>query len=196
MKNLLSKLLLPLAISASIAASGAAAVPPMSVVVSKDGKTVYKGTTNAAGTFATGKLEPGNYIVQFNSSAAKNGQYGIVISAGKKKQIADAVEGDKFAKGGVAMKLDVGAGLNITGQVVSGALRGGATATAGNAKVKVVNGKRYIWVGPETGSNMGGRWVEEGQAGAASQYNTSRGGASTLRGLQDNSTAGAVPGGG
>jgi hypothetical protein len=41
----------------------------------------------------------------------------LVIFAGKKKIVADAVEAEKFAAGGVAMKIDVAAGLNITGQV-------------------------------------------------------------------------------
>lgn len=174
----------------------AGSVPALDVtVLNPAGKVAYKGKTGPNGTFSTGKLEPGNYTVQFdsNSAAAKGSQFAIVVSAGKKKVSADAVAGDKFSKGGVAMKVDVGAGLNITGQVVSGQLAAGSAA-ASNAKTKMVNGKKYIWVGPETGSNMGGHWVEESMANVPSS--TVRGGAGTLQGLQDRGQGGALPGGG
>ncbi len=194
MRNPLGKLLLSAAMCAATIAYAGTAVPPMSVLVTKDGKVAYKGTTNAAGTFSTGKLEAGNYIVQFNSSAVKSGQVGIVLSSGKKKVSADAVAGDKLAKGGVAMKLEVGAGLNITGQVVSGSLAGAQTASGSNARVKVVNGKRYVWVGPETGSNMGGHWVEEGTSNVP-QQNTTRMSNSSVQGMQDRGSQGGVPGG-
>ena len=60
--------------------------------------------------------------MQFTSkdSSVKGGQYSIVVAAGKKKVVANAVAGEKFLGGGVAMKVEVGAGLNITGQVVAG----------------------------------------------------------------------------
>jgi hypothetical protein len=44
----------------------------------------------------------------------------LVISAGKKKVMANAVEAEKFSAGGVAMKIDVAAGVNISGQVAAG----------------------------------------------------------------------------
>src|ERR1043166_2033580 len=92
------------------------AIPPMTVTVSdSSGKAAYKGATNASGVFATGKLQAGNYVVQFNSkSAPKGAQYAMVVSAGKKKVTANAVQAEKLAAGGVAMKIEVGAGLNIT----------------------------------------------------------------------------------
>jgi hypothetical protein len=91
----------------------------------------------------------------------------LVVSAGKKKVAADTVAGEKFAAGGVAMKVDVGAGLNITGQV--------ASAGAADANVKIIKGKRYVWVkGGETGSNIGGHWVEEGSRAAGNARTLSR----------------------
>jgi hypothetical protein len=98
-----------------------AAVPLINVTVAdSSGKVAYKGTTDGKGTFATGKLQPGGYVVQFNSKSAPKGtNYVLVISAGKKKVMANAVEAEKFAAGGVAMKIDVAAGLNITGQVAA-----------------------------------------------------------------------------
>ncbi|MDP9097693.1 MAG: carboxypeptidase-like regulatory domain-containing protein, partial [Verrucomicrobiota bacterium] len=91
------------------------AVPALNVTVSDaSGKAAYKGMTNAKGMFATTSLKPGNYVVQLNSKsvATKGAHYAIVVSAGMKKVTADAVPGEKFAGGGVALKVEVGPGLN------------------------------------------------------------------------------------
>jgi hypothetical protein len=97
-----------------------AGVPSMDVTVSDStGKAAFKGATKADGGFATNKLQPGNYVVQFaaKNPSIKGGQYSIVVAAGKKKVVANAVAGERFLGGGVAMKVEVGAGLNIIGQV-------------------------------------------------------------------------------
>ena len=47
--------------------------------------------------------------------------------------------------------MDVGAGLNITGQVVS------------DEKVSK-SGKKMVWIPPVLGSHMPGHWAEEGSA--------------------------------
>jgi hypothetical protein len=106
-------------IIAAVASVASATVPLVSVTVTdSSGKVAYKGATDGKGTFATDKLQRGGYVVQFNSkSVPKARKYALVVSAGKKKVVADAVEGEKFSPGGVAMRIDVAAGLNITGQV-------------------------------------------------------------------------------
>jgi len=132
------------------------ALPAVNVTVSDaGGKAAYKGATNTTGAFATAKLQAGNYTVQFNSSNAelKGKQYALVVSAGKKKVSAN-VPGEKFSGGGVAMKVEVGAGLNITGQV--------AAQTGPVSK----GGKKMVWIPPILGSNMPGHWVEEDSAEA------------------------------
>lgn len=134
-----------------IAATAFAGVPPMNVTVSNSGKAAFKGKTDAKGTFATGKLAPGNYVVQFNSSdsSVKGKQFALVVSAGTKKVSADVVAGEKFLGGGVAMKIEVGTGLNVTGQV----------AAAANARIDPSTKKKMVWLPPRVGSNMPGRWV-------------------------------------
>jgi hypothetical protein len=52
------------------------------------------------------------------------------------------------------LKVDVGVGLNITGQVSS------------EERVSK-SGKKMVWIPPMVGSNMPGRWVEEDSAEAA-----------------------------
>jgi hypothetical protein len=141
-------------------------VPSMDVTVfAADGKVAFKGPMSANATFATRNLQPGNYVVQFNtkSAAMRESLYLLVVSAGKKKVIAASVPGGKFTAGGVAMKIEVGPGSKITGQVAkeqTGAQVDGATS-------RVIDGKRYFWVTNELGSNLGGRWVAEGLAPAS-----------------------------
>ena len=152
MKKLISSTLLSLLLIAASVAYGA--VPVMNVSVSDaSGKAAFKGTTNSKGTFATANLKPGNYVVQINSKSAVKGTfYAVVVSAGKKKVSASAVPAEKFAGGGVALKVDVGAGLNITGQV------------AAEDKAAMKDGKKMVWIPPVLGSNQPGHWVEEGSA--------------------------------
>src|SRR2546423_6617538 len=123
MKTLIPKVgLCFLLIAASLAHGG---VPSVNVIVSDaSGKAAFKGATKSDGAFATEKLQPGNYVVQFNStnSALKGGQYSIILAAGKKKVVANTIAGEKFLGGGVAMKVEVGTGLNIIGHVAAGAL--------------------------------------------------------------------------
>ena len=122
MKTIFSSLLVLFLVVASVANAG---IPSLNVTVSDvSGKLAFKGATKNDGGFATEKLQPGNYVVQFNSNnaALKGGQYSIIIAAGQKKVVANSVAGDKFLGGGVAMKVQVAAGLNIIGQVSAGPL--------------------------------------------------------------------------
>jgi hypothetical protein len=154
MKNMIRSLVPSLFFIAACMAYGA--VPAMNVTVSDaSGKAAFKGATNAKGTFETAKLKPGNYVVQFNStSGALKGNYAIVVSSGTKKVSAAGVAGEKFAKGGVALKVDVGPGLSIAGQV----------AAEANGASK--NGKKMVWIPPQLGSHIQGHWAEEGSAEA------------------------------
>jgi len=152
------------------------AVPVMSVTVSNGGgKAAFKGATNSSGAFATPKLTPGNYVVQFASnSAPKGSHYAIVVSAGKKKVVASAVAAEKLSGGGVAMKVDVGAGLNITGQVAT------------ESKVSK-DGKKMVWVPPILGSNQPGHWVEENSAEAKASKTRTHMSNESLQKMQENS---------
>jgi hypothetical protein len=98
--------------------------------------------------------------VQLNakSAPAKGSHYAIVVSAGKKKVSATGISGEKLTGGGVALKVDVGAGLNITGQV---AAETGGTAPMGK------NGKPMVWIPKMLGSSIGPHWAESDSAEAA-----------------------------
>ena len=64
-------------------------------------------------------------------------------------------------------------------------------SVAGN-NVVVKNGKRYVYVPTETGSHLGGHWVEvdeNGQADSVGVNNVERAGSEALRRMQSNSGA-------
>jgi hypothetical protein len=158
------------------------AMPPVNVIVSdSSGKAAYKGSTDTKGTFGTSKLQKGNYIVQFNSKSAdlKGKTYALFISAGTKKVTADAVAGEKFAAGGVAMKIDVSDGLNITGQITSG------------LETKVdSNGKKMVWIPKRVGSNLPGHWAAEDSAEAKEARTSS---SMSIKNIQDRQAQGISP---
>ncbi len=174
MRIIARSILLFLTLGAGVAL---AATPPLNVTVTNSGKTSFKGQTDSKGVFATGKLAPGEYTVQFNSdnAALKGKQYVLVVSAGTKKVSADC-PGEKFARGGVAMKVEVGAGLNITGQV---APQTGPTSAGG---------KKMVYITPALGSNMPGRWVPEDSVEAKEAKVAGRLSKQDVTKIQDRST--------
>ena len=137
------------------ASLASAAVPPIRVIVSNaSGELAFKGTTDANGTFATANLKPGHYVVQFKAKndAVKDNSYALVVSAGSKKVVANGVSGRMFTGGGVAMRVEVGDGLNITGNI--------ASAVAGADG----NSTTMVWVPMMPGSNMPAHWAVKGSA--------------------------------
>ena len=160
-----------------------AAVPSLTVTVSDSaGKVAFKGATNAKGSFATGALKPGSYAVQFTSaSAPKGSHYTFVVSAGTKKVAANAIAGEKLAGGGVAMKIDVGAGLNITGQV---AAEDKSSAPMGR------NGKPMVWIPKQLGSNIAAHWAESDSAEAKAAQTA---GSYSTKNIQDKQGQGVTP---
>ena len=74
------------------------------------------------------------------------------------------------------------------------------TSSVSGDRVVTKNGKHYVYVPSETGSHLGGRWVEvdeNGQADSTSVNNVERAGSEALRRMQSNSGGmGNVTGGG
>jgi hypothetical protein len=153
MKTALGNLFLLFVLGAASMTYGS--VPPVNVIVSRSsGEVAFKGTTDANGTFATPSLKPGHYVVQFKAKngAVKDSNYALVVSAGNKKVVANAVSGSMFTGGGVAMRVDVGDGLNITGNIASAMAGADGNLTT------------MVWVPTMPGSNMPAHWAEKGSA--------------------------------
>jgi hypothetical protein len=124
-------------------------------------KVAFKGTTTGDGIFATPKLQPGNYVVQFNarSAATESNQYLVVVSAGNRKVVATDVAGKTFRGGGAAMRVSVARELRITGQVAD------ARGMAG-VPYRIVDGHRFVWINTELGTHRGGHWEDASLAPA------------------------------
>jgi hypothetical protein len=140
-------------------------------VTNAAGKVAYKGTTSANGAFTTGNLEPGNYVVEFDSKAkiARGTNFALSATAGKNTVSSDSVAGEKFVSPGMAMRIAVSGSTKITGMVAPAGSLPKQTQAAANPKgkkwdgpTKIVNGKKYIWIHPQASSLSGGHWVEEG----------------------------------
>jgi hypothetical protein len=149
MKKILSTVVVGLVVVAGSLAYGA--VPEMRVTVSdSSGHAAYKGATDSNGSFATGTLQPGQYVVQFNAKRnnVEGNNYALVVSAGTKKVVASAVAGEKFAGGGVAMRIEVPGGAHMVGLVAS------------DLRTMMKNGKLLVWIPQRLGSHLPAHWAE------------------------------------
>lgn len=186
---------LVIAISMAAAGNVYANVGGVDVTVKKGGKAVYKAKTDTTGSFNTGALEPGAYSVEFRAPGSMNlkGQkLAIAITPGKGAPMQSSADGAHL-QGGVAMNVDVAKTARLSGQVTQAGRVVEAKTPDGMEKVKgnvkVINGKRHVWVPAPIGSNMGGRWVEEGTEGAALSTSNKKGGdGAVLRSIQDQSS--------
>lgn len=143
------------------ASAGAAGVGGVDVTISDGaGKLVYRGKTDRSGAFATQRVRGGDYVVQLNAPKAEiqRTDYAIFAAAGKQRVVADAVAGRQLTGSGVAMRLKLKTDSTIFGQLAVGGVKALGT--------KIENGRRYVLVASETGSNLGPQWVEEGLAPA------------------------------
>ena len=167
-KHCFSKSLIAVAATTAllcVVASANGGSPPIRVTVFDANEAVaFRGSLGAHATFATQNLPPGKYVVQFSSSSGvvKGNRYFLAISAGSKKVTAEAVAGELLASRGAAMRVDVGPGLNITGQAVK---EDGSLASS-TSKYRMIDGRPYIWVASVLGSNIQGRWVDASVAPA------------------------------
>lgn len=132
-----------------------------------------KAVTDARGSFALDGLAPGSYTLSFRARKAANTKavttdkvivgtsYSVKIDGVKRSITQSGLTGDKLLAG-VDIRIDVGSGAKVRGQVAAGAL------------------KRMVWIPKEPGSNIPGYWAEEGTV-AASRSNTQIMGQDDLR---------------
>ncbi|HZE56856.1 MAG TPA: carboxypeptidase-like regulatory domain-containing protein [Chthoniobacterales bacterium] len=158
------------------------ALPQMNVTVAdSSGKTAYKGTTDSRGLFASPKMQPGNYAVQFSSNnAPKGSHYTLVVVAGTKKTSASAITAEKLAAGGVAMKVEVKANASIQGQV----------SAEENATRIGKNGQLMVWIPKKVGSNIPAHWAESDSAEAKEAMTS---GSYSTKTIQDKQNQGISP---
>ena len=120
-----------------------------------------RAVTDARGNFAMEALAAGSYTLRFRARKAEDLKtrgstankvlvattFSIKIEGAKRAVIKRGLTSDDLLEG-YEINVDLEAGARVRGQVVSGALR------------------NMIWIPREPGSNIPGRWVEEGTAEA------------------------------
>lgn len=118
--------------------------------------------TDARGNFALDALPPGPCTIAFRARRAKEtnaattdnvtvaATYSIKIDGTKRPVSQSGLTSDKLLAG-VDISVEVGPGAKARGQVIANAV------------------KKMVWIPREPGSNIPGRWVEEGSAPAASR---------------------------
>jgi hypothetical protein len=150
MKNRIQNTLIAFVFLVACAVCNAAGVAGVDITVKQDtgGKTVKQLKTDAAGNFVVGSLPAGGYTFEFrakNQPELKKKQVSITVKGAKKSGSLEHVKGEQLVAG-AALKLDIAAGANISGQITSGA--------------------KMVWIPPMLGSNRPGHWVEEDSAEA------------------------------
>lgn len=145
------------AASASYGGEQARGVAGVDVVVKQNPSK--RAVTDARGSFAFDALAPGSYILSFRSRKARDTKttttdkvtvatsYSIKIDGTKRSVTKSGLTSDKLLAG-VDVRVEVGAGAKIRGQVSAGAV------------------KKMVWIPGETGSNIPGHWAEAGSAEA------------------------------
>jgi hypothetical protein len=127
-----------------------------------------RAVTDARGHFALEALPAGSYTLSFRARKAENLKtrgttsdkvlvataYSIKIEGAKRAVNKSGLTSDDLLEG-YDIKVDLEAGARVRGQVAAGAL------------------KNMIWIPREPGSNIPGRWVQEGspEARAAVHHN-------------------------
>lgn len=184
MKKTVSTLLSLLLTFASVTAFAAGMSGVEVKAEDKSGKVVYHGQTDSSGKFTTPTLPAGAYVFQFSSEQRKGFQIAL---AGPKR-----ASQTKGSGSGLAFNVEVTPAAKVSGQATAtGAAQAGEKLPA---NVKIVNGKRYVLVPGQLGSNMGARWVPEEEAQAMNPNSTRRDAGEFLQRAQDLGAQGSASG--
>lgn len=136
-----------------------------------------RAVTDARGNFVLGALPPGSHTLAFRAQKASDtrntpankvavaSSYSIKIDGTKRPVNQSGVTSNNLL-GGVDIRVDVGSGATVRGQVLAGAT------------------KKMVWVPREPGSHIPGHWAEEGTV-AASRANSAQGHPDDLRDQQN-----------
>lgn len=181
----------------TISATAFAGPQRIKITARAKGYPAVQGEADARGNFTLPNLQSGSYMIEFRSADSgelKGKQFGIEITGGKQPVRQTAVPGEKLGGGGVALPVEVAKAGKLTGRITTAQLSAAPAANGkSDANVKIIKGKRYVWVKGDIGSQMGGKWVPEDEAQQVDK-NTGRRSGEMLRSMQDLGGQGAASG--
>jgi hypothetical protein len=122
------------------------------------GKIVKQVKTDANGVFTVGTVPAGSYSLEFRAKSAREieNQSFVIKIAGTKSRGGDKSLLGRHFVGGASFDIETLPRTELRGAIAPGSLR---------------NARKMIWLPQEMGSNLPGRWVEEGSAQAVARYN-------------------------
>lgn len=155
-------------------ANNVAACPTIDVNLrySTKGKILKHVTTDSTGRFNLGTFPASVYIMEFRAkktAGIENQRFAIRVDGIKSKGRQDGIEA-KYLMGGFGIDVETAPGMPVAGQITTGSL---------------ARTKKMIWLPREIGSNLPGRWVEEGSSQAVARNNAGYFTIDSMRKMQD-----------
>ncbi|PYJ09416.1 MAG: hypothetical protein DMF06_09975 [Verrucomicrobia bacterium] len=138
----------------------------------RGGQIVKQVQSDANGFFTVGTFPAGAYTLDFRAqsvSAVKDRSFVIKI-AGTNSRGADKVLQGRYFADGVSFGIETLSGAPLKGVIAPSLVR---------------NAKKMIWLPPEIGTNLPGRWIEEGSAQAVGAHNWGHYTVDAIRKMQD-----------
>jgi hypothetical protein len=120
------------------------------------GKVVAQTKSDASGAFVIGMVPPGAYSIELRTKDVPRLPAFTLKIAGVKSGDTEKGILTRYLMGGAAFDIDAVSGTPLRGIITPGSK----------------NAKTMIWLPQPTGSNLPGRWVEQGSAQAVSFRNT------------------------
>jgi len=141
-------------------ASNASAYPAVDVTLrfKTGGKVLRQVKTDSTGHFTLGTFPASGYVMEFRARKAaevRDQRFAIEIDGIKAKGRQNGILA-KYLVGGFGVDVETVAGTPVKGQVTTGSL---------------APTKRMVWLPKELGSNIPGRWVEEGSGRSVAGVN-------------------------
>lgn len=148
-----------------------------------------KTASDGAGRFTFSNLPPGEYTLTLTRDSLRRSRVNsedVKVDVASPKRLF-GVYAERVTRGIPLMVSNSGVveGRVYYAQQISEAALKEARMEKVRANVKVMNGKRYVWVPGPIGSNIGGRWVEEGKDEAVLQVDKRGEHGEAMRKIQD-----------
>ena len=133
------------------------------------GKVVKQSKSDLSGAFMIGTVPAGSYTLELRTKNVPRLPAFTIKIAGTKSGDSEKAVLTRYLMGGAAFDIDTVSGTPLRGMITPGSK----------------NAKKMIWLPQAIGSNLPGRWVEQGSAQAVAFSNTGHYTTEALRKMQE-----------